>query len=375
MTNTNDLSYAYSTASNKNCGSTLNECLLSKNKKALSDIAKEYKIEKLSTLKKAEIVEQLLALIIKNLSKTAKTLEKDIQKVIPFFEQEKSVNCKKIKGVNITELVRLGLVYSYTENDEVYITMPEEILEKLSECKANYNQETALKFIKGIISIYGAYSVNSLVMSYNSFTGENLTIAECEKIAKSLKTLTIKNEFIFDKAFAKNEKKQFENMLENLKKGLFYKATFEEIMAYSDEYYYEETAELTHLKKFVTEYVTGKKDITEQIIGTIIHDHRRSARYSIENYTDTFLENGYGFKAISTESKVVTLLVEAINTVRMWAYSGYTVLEIKKIKLSEMSKNKQIRAKVPLISEKIGRNDPCPCGSGLKYKKCCGKLA
>ncbi len=24
---------------------------------------------------------------------------------------------------------------------------------------------------------------------------------------------------------------------------------------------------------------------------------------------------------------------------------------------------------------KIGRNDPCPCGSGKKYKKCCGKNA
>lgn len=23
--------------------------------------------------------------------------------------------------------------------------------------------------------------------------------------------------------------------------------------------------------------------------------------------------------------------------------------------------------------QKIGRNDPCFCGSGLKYKKCCGK--
>jgi uncharacterized protein YecA (UPF0149 family) len=22
---------------------------------------------------------------------------------------------------------------------------------------------------------------------------------------------------------------------------------------------------------------------------------------------------------------------------------------------------------------KIGRNDPCPCGSGKKYKKCCGQ--
>ncbi len=23
-------------------------------------------------------------------------------------------------------------------------------------------------------------------------------------------------------------------------------------------------------------------------------------------------------------------------------------------------------------SERVGRNDPCPCGSGRKYKKCCG---
>ncbi len=23
------------------------------------------------------------------------------------------------------------------------------------------------------------------------------------------------------------------------------------------------------------------------------------------------------------------------------------------------------------MEEKVGRNDPCPCGSGLKFKKCC----
>lgn len=27
----------------------------------------------------------------------------------------------------------------------------------------------------------------------------------------------------------------------------------------------------------------------------------------------------------------------------------------------------------PIVSSKIGRNEPCVCGSGLKYKKCCGK--
>ena len=26
----------------------------------------------------------------------------------------------------------------------------------------------------------------------------------------------------------------------------------------------------------------------------------------------------------------------------------------------------------PVRSQKIGRNDPCPCGSNLKYKRCCG---
>ena len=29
-------------------------------------------------------------------------------------------------------------------------------------------------------------------------------------------------------------------------------------------------------------------------------------------------------------------------------------------------------ASEPVRATKIGRNDPCPCGSGKKYKKCCG---
>lgn len=31
------------------------------------------------------------------------------------------------------------------------------------------------------------------------------------------------------------------------------------------------------------------------------------------------------------------------------------------------------RVNPPVTVVKIGRNDPCPCGSGRKYKKCCGK--
>jgi hypothetical protein len=41
-------------------------------------------------------------------------------------------------------------------------------------------------------------------------------------------------------------------------------------------------------------------------------------------------------------------------------------------KRAEIFKNWKISKQA--VSEKtVGRNDPCPCGSGLKYKKCCGK--
>ncbi|MEI6786003.1 MAG: SEC-C metal-binding domain-containing protein, partial [Verrucomicrobiota bacterium] len=31
------------------------------------------------------------------------------------------------------------------------------------------------------------------------------------------------------------------------------------------------------------------------------------------------------------------------------------------------------KAKPIRVGPKVGRNDPCPCGSGKKYKQCCGK--
>ena len=35
--------------------------------------------------------------------------------------------------------------------------------------------------------------------------------------------------------------------------------------------------------------------------------------------------------------------------------------------------NSKVKKQTPKKAEKIGRNEPCPCGSGKKYKQCCGK--
>ena len=50
--------------------------------------------------------------------------------------------------------------------------------------------------------------------------------------------------------------------------------------------------------------------------------------------------------------------------------------EITKKKFSNKTDSEgeqPIKQKPKVNGKKIGRNDPCPCGSGKKYKNCCGK--
>jgi preprotein translocase subunit SecA len=49
------------------------------------------------------------------------------------------------------------------------------------------------------------------------------------------------------------------------------------------------------------------------------------------------------------------------NTVRTQVAKGEAISDNKPKK------------KEPKTVKKIGRNEPCPCGSGKKYKQCCGK--
>jgi len=43
-----------------------------------------------------------------------------------------------------------------------------------------------------------------------------------------------------------------------------------------------------------------------------------------------------------------------------------------RLRLSALNGNNFATAAPYISPEKVGRNDPCPCGSGKKYKKCCG---
>ena len=47
-------------------------------------------------------------------------------------------------------------------------------------------------------------------------------------------------------------------------------------------------------------------------------------------------------------------------------------VQVGKVNLATVGGGGPVKRKPVVKKEKVGRNDPCPCGSGKKYKKCCG---
>ena len=78
------------------------------------------------------------------------------------------------------------------------------------------------------------------------------------------------------------------------------------------------------------------------------------------------------FRAFSHPENIQTLLENLQQHARFSSSeTGHSPLEATDASSPEIELPKPVKREGP----KVGRNDPCPCGSGKKYKKCCGKDA
>ena len=67
-------------------------------------------------------------------------------------------------------------------------------------------------------------------------------------------------------------------------------------------------------------------------------------------------------------------VVHHIFHLRLEQFSSNEIEEKRERELDQIKMNSSGESKVEQRKvDKIGRNDPCSCGSGKKYKKCCGK--
>ena len=88
-----------------------------------------------------------------------------------------------------------------------------------------------------------------------------------------------------------------------------------------------------------------------------------------KNPIDTMDEN----TVVSLHFDLETLYKEMVEAKADWLYElpqWNTLLSMERRK--ELYKE-QKKSNTIVKEKKVGRNDPCPCGSGKKYKFCCGK--
>jgi preprotein translocase subunit SecA len=106
-------------------------------------------------------------------------------------------------------------------------------------------------------------------------------------------------------------------------------------------------------------------------------------------YEMDYLKEGIGLRAIGQRDPLIEYKTEAYNmfqsmihgikedTIRYLFHVQVVQEQIAQPKpvavAAGMNGGREQAPVSPRRVKKVGRNDPCPCGSGKKYKKCCGK--
>lgn len=133
--------------------------------------------------------------------------------------------------------------------------------------------------------------------------------------------------------------------------------TKDEYKKYWGYFYVEKTQEIADL---ITLFM--KEKIQGGVIGlelTTIIDKIKNNISIDEIIKDT--KSRVNFSTKENEGIFQAIVTKIANTLPLWVLKGNSYIEI----FGEKG--------TPRNVEKIGRNEPCPCGSGKKYKKCCGK--
>jgi uncharacterized protein YecA (UPF0149 family) len=89
-----------------------------------------------------------------------------------------------------------------------------------------------------------------------------------------------------------------------------------------------------------------------------------------EKFTDLF------FKARWVRQDALARIWAGQSSEHALAESVYEAQRQAALQMSQQSQMANEGEAIKTIirgKPKVGRNDPCPCGSGKKYKKCCGR--
>ena len=235
------------------------------------------------------------------------------------------------------------------------------------------------QYILALTSLYGQVSVEVVTKVYNGQNEEQIDFEDVESyLYEDLSEQYVygyRDHFVHE---AITEHKEFKSLRKKKADKPYYIPDKEELLKYADMAYYEKPKQYHDLLKYAqNNFFNGDYEKAEMLTQNIRWECIDGI--IIQRVFDIFNRFEINFKDEKQINEVLKLVMDLANNVRLWENNGHTPNEIhekyEKPNLRPLS-NKPFNFNSANVIDmktrrKIGRNDPCPCGSGKKYKKCC----
>lgn len=348
----------------------VSEQLKSLSKEAVYNIARNLGINKISMLNKDDLIEKVL-----------NNYDEVIINQFEYFEEERfnilksyliNNGVKVFDEIDSYELSRTayfmqqGIIFPSIKDEKAVFLMPK-IIQDIIRKKDNNEYKMIMKKNKEVLQlyralnkVYGIVNIKDIVDLVNRYNMEELNEFYIVEVIK--KAQYYYREYREEKGFFINN--DIENWLDLLKDIEKYNEKLEysninktELLEMADsKWIYKSKFGKSFFKEF-TSIFEIEKETVYQIMEDLSFDIQDN---NIDETINSLLEL-INASNLELRNYIKGVATKFLSNIRIWKYRGATINEMN-------SKVTKIKSKVI-----VGRNDPCICGSGKKYKKCCGK--
>jgi hypothetical protein len=240
-------------------------------------------------------------------------------------------------------------------------------------------KELLAKYATAAGFLYGVISVSEFVDLFNHYEDEKTTELETslalERLAKTDDVeYSLFGDLISGPAFLPESPEDSEDakIVRSHQKGKpRYLPAQNELLRYVEPAYREPEKPYADLKAFVLKHNLNPKEGLEGVDGDLIDLNEMIQ--SGAGTADILRMFDYPFKNGDEMNEFAALLSDVHNSTRLFENNGFTPSELFEKYERPMLKLLPDEPFIPSAVPKVGRNELCPCGSGLKYKKCHGR--
>ena len=334
----------------------------------LKEIRKFWSIAGTSSLKKDELIDTIEKYILENITYVLEIFDEERYNLfLEILSNNGYANVEYLTPVNLSYLRKTGIVFSGIIDNKLSIVLPVEVIEIVSKwLESNKAKEQIqsndkiIRIIKGILYHYGVIKENQLFNIFKGISKIDISMDTLVKIV--MNRYAYANDFnIGDELVYHLEAKNPKNILESQESNNIAYAYLGEDTAVElgGNSYIETSKEKLELMDVLRKNYRISEEEVNEIANTCIFMIKNGKLVmDVSEYLNKLLI----ISDMNIYSKLIKASGNLFNNTRVWTLKGNTPEEVRLMEENKFD-----------ISKTIGRNDPCTCGSGKKYKKCCGR--